>query len=333
MPLKYPKRLEGHGSSLNEKRYAFRKTCLNYKLDENNRLCILNPLNKENEKEKYYKIPFIHEKNAIINENHANFNYCGRANSYVNIIKNNWFWYGITRDIQEIINICPICSHPNKYKKLKGKHKIIIENGPHYRYVANLWTIPKEIAKKVNYNYILYIVDHFSKWYYGYILKTKEAKEVFNKIEIFFENFGYPSILQVDNGGEFDNNLLNNYCAEKNIKIIHSSPYHPQTNGVIEVTHKEIQKYICNEYFKNQNNFDIEKALFDIIKIHNNKKHSTTKRIPKEIKDLEDLEEIKIIKNEIIKTLSKKGNDYDIIDYDKFYVFDDSSIKLQKMKL
>ena len=55
IPLKYPTRLEGHGSSLNEKRYAFRKTCLNYKLDENNRLCILNPLNKENEKEKYYK--------------------------------------------------------------------------------------------------------------------------------------------------------------------------------------------------------------------------------------------------------------------------------------
>ena len=97
----------------------------------------------------------------------------------------------------------------------------------------------------------------------------------------------------------------------------------------MEVTHKEIQKYICNEYFIKKANFDIEKALFDIIKIHNNKKHSTTKRIPKEIKDLEDIEEITIIKNEIIKTLSKKGN----IEYDKFYVFDDSKIKLQNNKI
>ena len=80
-------------------------------------------------KKNIIKIPFIQEKNIIINENLSNFNLCGRANTYDNIIKNNWFWYGITRDIQEIINICPICSHPNKYKKLKGKPKIIIENG------------------------------------------------------------------------------------------------------------------------------------------------------------------------------------------------------------
>ena len=119
----------------------------------------------------------------------------------------------------------------------------------------------------------------------------------------------------------------------KKIKIIHSSPYHPQTNGVVEVTHKEIQKYIINEYFKNSENFDIEKALFDITKIHNNKKHNTTKRIPKEIKDLEDPEEIKIIQNEIIKTLSKKGKDYDIINYNKFYVFDDRFIKIRKNEI
>lgn len=105
-----------------------------------------------------------------------------------------------------------------------------------------------------------------------------------NKIEIFFENFGYPSILQVDNGGEFDNNILKNYCAEKNIKIIHSSPYHPQTNGVVEVTHKEIQKYICNEFFIKKENFDIEKALFDIIKIHNNKKHRLLREFLKKLK-------------------------------------------------
>ena len=50
----------------------------------------------------------------------------------------------------------------------------------------------------------------------------------------------------------------------------------------------------------------MEEALFNIIKIHNNKIHSITKRIPKEIKDLENKEDIDNIKNEIIKTLLKK---------------------------
>ena len=49
---------------------------------------------------------------------------------------------------------------------------------------------------------------------------------------------------------------------------LHSSPYHPQTNGVCEVVHKEIRKYIYTEYFKNKENFDLEDELFNITKIH-----------------------------------------------------------------
>ena len=55
-------------------------------------------------------------------------------------------------------------------------------------------------------------------------------------------------ILQVDNDKEFDNQYIKQYCIEYDIKLILSSLYHPQTNGSVEVTHKEIQKYIFNEY-------------------------------------------------------------------------------------
>ena len=54
--------------------------------------------------------------------------------------------------------------------------------------------------------------------------------------------------LKTNNGKEFDNQYINHYCKEYDIKLIHSSLYHPQTNCSIEVTHKEIQKYIFNEY-------------------------------------------------------------------------------------
>ena len=55
-----------------------------------------------------------------------------------------------------------------------------------------------------------------------------------------------PKILQTDNGKEFDNQYIKHYYIENDLKLIHSSPYHPQTNGSVEVTHKEIQKYIFN---------------------------------------------------------------------------------------
>ena len=91
--------------------------------------------------------------------------------------------------------------------------------------------------------------------------------------------------LKTDNGKEFDNQYIKHYCIECDIKLIYNSLYHPQTNGSVEVTHKEIQKYIFNEYLNKKEKFKIEDYLFNIIKIHNNKKYSTTKRIPKEIRD------------------------------------------------
>ena len=78
---------------------------------------------------------------------------------------------------------------------------------------------------------------------------------------------------------EFDNQYIKYYCIENDIKLIHSSPYHPQTNGSVEVTHQEIQKYIVNEYLNKKEKFNIEDSLFNIIQFHNNKQNSTTKRI------------------------------------------------------
>ena len=330
--LIYPKRLEDKSISTMEKRKNFRKCIELYKLDKNNRLCILNKNLIKNRKDLYFKIPFKHEKDIIINDCHVNYNHCGRDNTYENVLNNNWYWNGMKKDIATFIKTCPFCNTGNKFKKLKGKNKIIIENGPHYRYVADIWTLPKEIASTTKYKYILDIVDHFSKWYYGYLLHTKEAKEILKNIEIFCENFGNPKILQTDNGKEFKNDLLNTYCLNQDIKLIHSSPYHPQTNGACEVTHKEIQKYICNEFISNKKNFNIEDSLFEIIKIHNNKKHTTTKRIPKDIRDIEDETEIDNIKQEIIKTLARKNKNIDIINFEKFYVIDDKNLCIKKNK-
>ena len=120
------------------------------------------------------------------------------------------------------------------------------------------------------------------------------------------KNFGMPKILQTYNGKEFDIQYIKHYCIEYDIKLIHSSLYHPQTNDSIEVTQKEIQKYIFNKYLNKKEKFNIEDSLFNIIKIHYNKQHSTTNRISKENRDLTYKREKDIIKQEIIRTMQKK---------------------------
>ena len=114
----------------------------------------------------------------------------------------------MNNDVQDVLKKCKECINPSKFHALKKKNKIVIDNGPHYRYVSDIWYLNTQISNKTGYKYVLDIIDHFSKCYGGYLLKTKTADEVLNKIEIYFENFGFPKILQVDNGTEFTYQII-----------------------------------------------------------------------------------------------------------------------------
>ena len=67
-----------------------------------------------------------------------------------------------------------------------------------------------------------------------------------------------------------------------------------------------------------------------IIKIHNNKPHSTTKRIPQEIRDITDINEIEEIKNNIITTLSKKNKNIEYLNLKDYFVLEYDDIKITK---
>ena len=83
--------------------------------------------------------------------------------------------------------------------------------------------------------YILVIVDHFTRYAQAYATSTKRAsaaaKVLYND---FFLRFGFPSRVLTDQGREFQNSMFQN--LEKYVGIIKSrtTPYHPETNGLVE---------------------------------------------------------------------------------------------------
>ena len=91
--------------------------------------------------------------------------------------------------------------------------------------------------KNTNENYVLDIIDHTSKFLKSYGLKTKMSHEILQCIRDYIYSVGKPSIFQFDNGTEFKNNEILAFL-HNNIEAIFSSPFHPQTNGVVEVVHK-----------------------------------------------------------------------------------------------
>ena len=110
---------------------------------------------------------------------------------------------------------------------------MIKTKGPKIRYVIDGWKLHKIIFNRTGFSWVVDIVDHFSKFLWSYPIETNTAQNILTSLKQFIFSFGSPEILQSDNGSEYKNSLMANFCNENNIKQIFSSPYKPSTNGIV----------------------------------------------------------------------------------------------------
>jgi len=91
--------------------------------------------------------------------------------------------------------------------------------------------------------YCLVIVDDYSRYSWVFFLQEKsETMSIFKKFAKRAQNlFGYTIVkIRSDNGSEFKNSHIDDYCDEHGIKHELSSTYTPQQNGVVERKNKTL---------------------------------------------------------------------------------------------
>ena len=105
--------------------------------------------------------------------------------------------------------------------------------------------------------HILTILDHLTGWPEAYPIPDKSVDTIFSTfINKYLRVHMCPRYILSDNRTEFKNSLMDQVLKQLGIDRIFSVPYHPQSNGKLEVFHKYLKptwKMLCE---KDPSNWD-----------------------------------------------------------------------------
>lgn len=211
------------------------------------------------------KDDLIQEQNMnIARQYHVDLGHPRPATVY-RAMKERFFWKSMRSDIQKITDTCEQCLLFNDTIKKSSNYPILV--GDAMERIA-IDVVGPFVTTKSGNKFIVVAIDYLTKYLFAKAIPSKSANEIANFIfkHIILEH-GCPAILLSDNGKEFKNDLIEHLCRELSINKKYSSPYRPQTNGLIERTNRTILAILAKNAYMEKLNWD---KFIDIIRFNYN---------------------------------------------------------------
>ena len=169
---------------------------------------------------------------------HEDMGHVGPAR-VMQLCRSRLFWPKMNRDVEEFINQnCQCLSQKKPARHKEAELQSIETSAPLELITIDYLKLEKGVG---GYQYILLVVDHFTRYVQGYATKNKSSTTAAKKIYgDFILKFGLPSQILHDQGREFENNLFAELETLCGVKKLRTTPYHPQCNGMVERMNKTV---------------------------------------------------------------------------------------------
>ena len=190
-------------------------------------------------------------------------------------LKSKYHWPHMQRDVEYHIQRCRTCLR-NKNFSMHSLAKVIqVEN------------VFDQVGMDLQFGYpdsprgnigLMVITEYVSKYAMAFPIKSKTAEEIFRCFQTYCCLFGPPKRILTDCGKEFLNEILTKFTTAIGVVHLHTSAYHPQTNGLVERFNATLATALRSLAEQHKSDWDL--FIPTAIWAYNTRTHSTTGTSP-----------------------------------------------------
>ena len=138
------------------------------------------------------------------------------------------WWPGITKDVKDFVESCVPCaaSTPSTMSP-----RMVMRETP-----DSPWQhVSADFKGPIGGQYYIHVmIDNLSRWPEVVITKNTRFSSISPKLEDTFALHGVPESITSDNGPPYQSEDWKRFAKEQGFQIRHSTPEHPEGNGLVE---------------------------------------------------------------------------------------------------
>ena len=155
-------------------------------------------------------------------------------------LRARFWWPRLDREVREQLRSCPVCSQHDEHVRKENPplQPIPLPEGPWERLMVD---VIGPMAGPPAERYGIVLCDVYSRWPEVALCHDATAGTIVQFLETVFAREGFPLELISDNGPAFRSAELGAFLARCGVRQTFSSPYSPQTCGLVERMNRTVK--------------------------------------------------------------------------------------------
>uniref|UniRef100_A0A1X7U952 Reverse transcriptase n=1 Tax=Amphimedon queenslandica TaxID=400682 RepID=A0A1X7U952_AMPQE len=169
-------------------------------------------------------------------------------------ILRRFYWPTLFKDVRLYCEACKDCQLHANHKRKAPMIPLPIIGEPFKRIAMDIVGLLPRTSR--GNRFILVINDYATRYPEAFPLRNITAKKVAEVLIELFARYGIPEEILTDQGSNFTSSLLGELYHLMGVKAIKTSPYHPQTDGLVERFNRTLKSMLRKVLEGERKNWD-----------------------------------------------------------------------------